>query len=102
MTSGLNVLPPQRELIVDLLRQFVPGVEVWAFGSRVKDAARDSSDLDMVLFSDSSRRAQVSALREAFEESSLPFRVDLHVWEEIPDNFRNNIRAAFCVLQEKK
>ena len=41
-------------------------------------------------------------LREAFEESDLPFRVDFFVWDEIPEIFHENIKSEYVVFQEKK
>jgi type I restriction enzyme S subunit len=35
------------------------------------------------------------------EESSLPFRVDLLVWDDIPESFRENIQRAYVVLVEE-
>ncbi|MBS0298447.1 MAG: hypothetical protein JSR32_00715 [Proteobacteria bacterium] len=43
-------------------------------------------------------KAVVAALKEALEESQLPFRVDLFVWDEIPARFRDNIQRAYVIL----
>lgn len=98
MTPVLDITPGQRALLIQLLQQFLPGVCVWAFGSRVKGSARSTSDLDLVVFAEPSQRPQVFALREALEESNLPFRVDLLIWDEIPDNFKTNIQNQFIEL----
>ena len=84
-----------------LLDRHLPGVETWAYGSRAKGTARPWSDLDLVVFAEPDRQKAVSELRDAFEESDLPFRVDLFVWDEIPDSFRENIRKEHVVLIEK-
>ncbi|GHU15357.1 hypothetical protein FACS1894163_01780 [Spirochaetia bacterium] len=39
-----------------------------------------------------------SLLKEAFEESNLPFRVDLLEWDGIPERFRENIKAEYVVI----
>ena len=46
------------------------------------------------------QQADVSALRESCEESNLPFRVDLFVWDEVPEPFRKNIEAERVVILE--
>lgn len=79
------------------LENFLPDVEVWAYGSRVKGKAKKSSDLDLVVFGDSSN--QLGNLRIAFEESDLPFRVDILNWNEIPEFFRITIREKYIVIQ---
>ena len=54
------------------------------------------------MFATPARGYRVDNLREAFEESDLPFRVDLFVWDEIPKDFRKRIEAERVVLVEKK
>lgn len=76
----------------------MPKVTVWAYGSRVKGNSRPASDLDLVVFSAPEHAGQVSCLREALEESGLPFRVDLFVWDDIPENFRWNIEQEHVTL----
>ncbi len=98
MTQALDLTPAQHSLLLKLLQQFLPNVGVWVFGSRVKGSARPSSDLDLVVFAKSSQRSQVFALQEALEESNLPFRVDLLIWNEIPENFKSNIQSQFIEL----
>ncbi len=38
-------------------------------------------------------------LKEAFEESDLPMRVDVHDWHTIPERFRAVIERDYVVLQ---
>ena len=96
--ATLDITPAARSELLALLQQYLPGVTVWAFGSRVKGTSRRHSDLDLVLFSRPEQAAQVALLHEALEESSLPFRVDLLVWENIPASFQQNIQACYAVL----
>jgi predicted nucleotidyltransferase len=98
MTPVLDITPEQQALLLQLLQQFLPDVGVWAFGSRVKGCARPTSDLDLVVFASQPQKPQVFALQEALEESNLPFKVDLLVWEDIPDNFKTNIQRHFIEL----
>ena len=99
MTDRLDLLPRHREQLEALLRRHLPGVSVWAYGSRVRWNARPQSDLDLVAFASPEQRGAVSQLREAFEESSLPFSVDLLIWDDLPESFRRNIEAGHVVLQ---
>ena len=96
--ATLDITPAARSELLALLQQYLPGVTVWAFGSRVKGTSRRHSDLDLVLFSRPEQAAQVALLHEALEESSLPFRVDLLVWENIPASFQHTIQACYAVL----
>ncbi len=49
MTERLHLRPRHRERLEALLREHLPGVEVWAYGSRVNGQSHDGSDLDLVL-----------------------------------------------------
>lgn len=94
----IDITTQQRKIISSLLETYLPNTVTWVYGSRVKGTARPSSDLDMVVFASSEQTTDVFLLREAFNESDLPFRVDLFVWDEIPAQFRKNIEAEHKVL----
>ena len=64
----------------------------------MKWISRPQSDLDIVVFATREQRRRVGDLREAFEESSLPFRVDFFVWDDVPNSFREQIRADHVAL----
>lgn len=88
----------QRQTVLALLERHLPGAAAWVHGSRAKWTARPQSDLDLVVFPTPQQRDGVGALREAFEESDLPFRVDLLVWDEMPVTFRERIERDRAVL----
>ena len=101
MTEALNITPEQREMLLAILRRFIPAVEVWAYGSRLNGTARTNSDIDLVVFTTPEQRHLVSELKEALDESNIPFIVDLHVWDEVPGHFHEIIRKKFVVLREE-
>ena len=49
MTERLDLQPRHRKQIEAMLREHLPGVEVWAYGSRVNGRGHGGSDLDVVL-----------------------------------------------------
>jgi len=99
MTTGLDISREHLECLLALLDRFVPEVAVWAYGSRVKNAARPNSDLDLVVFSSPQQRPRVFELKDALDESNIPFRVDLHIWDEVPERFHEIIRNEHRVLK---
>ena len=101
MSEAIDISTAQRKTLLALLRRFIPGVEVWAYGSRAKWTARPNSDLDLVAFTTPEQNQTVSALKEALAESDLPFLVDLHVWSEVPERFHEIIRKVYVVIQEE-
>jgi len=88
------------ETVKRILAGYVPSCEVRAFGSRVTGTAKKHSDLDLAIVGTRVQDAEtMRLLREAFEESDLPFRVDVIDWHAISDKFRAVIEKAFEVLQ---
>jgi len=102
MTAAIDITKEQRKTLLALLRRFIPGVAVWAYGSRVKWTARPNSDLDLVAFTTPAQRQVVAELKEALGESNIPFLIDLHIWDEVPARFHEIIRKEYVVLQEDK
>ena len=97
--EALTLTASELALIQQLLKDHIPNTTVWAYGSRVNGNARPSSDLDLVAFVDPEQPLAIANLREAFEESNLPFRMDLFTWDQIPEAFRDTISARYVVVQ---
>lgn len=98
----IDITADQRKTILALLKRHLPNTTAWVYGSRVKWTARPQSDLDLVVFTKPEQERRVSELREAFEDSNLPFRVDLFVWDAVPEQFRKQIEAEHVVLVERE
>jgi predicted nucleotidyltransferase len=101
MTTAIHITPEQRGMLLTILRRFIPGVAVWAYGSRVNGTARTNSDLDLVVFTAPEQRHLVSDLKDELDESNIPFIVDLHVWDELPESFHEVILKKYVVLQKE-
>lgn len=88
-------LPVQQlDTVKSVLNAVVPGISVYAFGSRVNGRAKRYSDLDLVLQTeDPLNWQQLAQLREAFEESDLPIRVDVVDWAACSPQFKACINA---------
>ena len=98
--TELQLTAVQTQTLLAMLAQYVPHVQIWVFGSRVKGTARASSDLDLVLFAEDSDKPRLAVLREALEESLLPFAVDTLVWNDISTEFQKHIASNFIELQK--
>ena len=94
VNTAINISSHDKKILFALLAQYLPNTTIWAYGSRVAGYAQPWSDLDIVVFSNTAQKQQISFLKEAFEESNLSFRVDLLEWDALPDNFRTNICAS--------
>ena len=71
--------------------------EFYAFGSRVKGNAKKFSDLDLCCKQDITW-TDLAKLNEEFEESNLPFRVDIVSWNRIDDNFKKSIEKDLFLI----
>ena len=100
LTDAIDITDDQRKVVYALIERHLPNTTTWVYGSRAKWTARPQSDLDMVIFATPEQNSQVFGLREAFEESNLPFRVDLFVWDDVPERFRKHIKQDYVVLVE--
>lgn len=88
-------LRPDHEAIVrDILDAIIPEREVWIFGSRARGDAKRHSDLDLAALGDTPLDfATLAALRDAFSESNLPYKVDLIDWATTSEGFRRIIES---------
>jgi uncharacterized protein len=86
--------------IMRILGEHVGECEVRAFGSRVSGRAKEYSDLDLAIVGKEKlpRRVKV-LLREAFEESDLPFRVDIVDYNAISSSFRSIVDENCEIVQ---
>ena len=97
----IDITPKHLETIQHILTEHVPECEVRAFGSRVKWTAKDYSDLDLaVVGSEPLSLRQLRRLKEAFEESNLPIRVDVVDWQSLSDGFKQVIQKEYEVIQK--
>ncbi|MGL4942011.1 MAG: nucleotidyltransferase family protein [Thermoguttaceae bacterium] len=95
----IAVSPFEFELITAILGQHVPIGEVRAFGSRYKRTHRNYSDLDLAI--DTGEKIplpQMYGLKDAFEESDLPFRIDVLDYRSISPEFRAIVDNGFDVI----
>jgi len=102
LKDSIDIADAEKKTLLKLLKYYLPNTEVWAYGSRVSWTSSPTSDLDLVAFALPEQKAAVSKLREALEASSLPFRVDLFIWDEVPETFRGPIKETHVVLQESE
>ncbi len=101
----LHLLPRHREKLAALLRQHLPGVEVWAYGSRVNGQSHDGSDLDLVLRGPDLQEIPTGRLadfREALRESTIPFLVEARDWAHLPERFQREIEREYVVVAERE
>jgi len=97
----IDVSPAHLQIILDILNTQLPECEVRAFGSRFNWTAKDYSDLDLAIVGKEKLPfRKLSALKSAFEESNLPFRVDVLDWHAISPEFQEVIEQGYEAIQK--
>lgn len=86
----IHLAPEELAVVRAILRDRLPGCEARAFGSRATGIRlKRFSDLDLALMTQRALTdAQLGELRDEFNESDLPFRVDLVDWAAASADFR--------------
>ena len=99
-SSSIDLNPHDLKEVLQVLNLYLPAVEVRAFGSRVKWTAKPYSDIDLALMTDRPLSLEQAALlREAFDETTIPFKVDFVDWASTSDSFRRIIQASSVVIR---
>lgn len=98
----IDLTPHDWAEVQRILRTCVPGYEVWAFGSRVKGAAKKYSDLDLAVITEQPlSMALMAELRQALDESDLTIKVDVVDWAQTSATFRKIIEENKMVVQKR-
>jgi len=79
----------------EIMAQYAPTFEVWAYGSRVTGQCHEASDLDVVLIHpthpDTKTCETLAALKEALSQSDIPITVDVMDWARLSPEFHQQI-----------
>lgn len=98
----IDVSPHDLKTIQSILAARVPGFEVRAYGSRYHWSAKEYSDLDLAIVGDRPvPPKEMANLRADFEDSDLPFRVDVLDWQTISPEFRRVIEDGYETIQKR-
>lgn len=103
MTDRLHLPTKHRRILTKLLRQHLPDVETWAYGSRVNGRSHEGSDLDLVLRGprlDAMPLERLIDFEEAVRESTIPILVEARDWARLPERFQREIERQYVVVAE--
>ena len=83
-----------------IIDSVLPDAEVWVFGSRATGHARPFSDLDLLLTQPRSLSwLQRTDLRDAFEASDLPFKVNVVEADGLSGGTKDRVNAERVLLR---
>lgn len=73
----------------------IPDVKVFLFGSRAKENHRPFSDIDLAVKSkEKNLSKRISLFKESWENSKLPYKVDITPWSELYKPYVPEIRKS--------
>lgn len=99
----IEITEEQHKIVLDILNRYLPNDEVRAFGSRYKGNVKKYSDLDLVIVGTCKIEIKLLfKIKETFEESTLPFRVDVLDWHRISSEFQQIIEQGFEVIKRSE
>lgn len=87
-------------LVRKLVAEWAPGIPVYVYGSRAHGrTVRPYSDLDLCLKGEAATpETTINVLRQAFDASALPIRVDVVDWHQLDIAFAARIVRDFIPL----
>lgn len=98
----IDLDPIYQKIVKDIISKYLPGVEIWVFGSRVTGNAKKFSDLDLVVITSKPIPLKLmTSINDAFSESELPIKVDLVDWSTISESFKTIILKKYQILFPK-
>ena len=101
----LDLPPAYLQMLLPIVRAHAPDAEVWAYGSRVGGQGHEGSDLDLVVRNPERLdmpQKHLHHLRDALNESNLPFLVEVLDWARIPEEFRREIEHRHVAVFSAK
>lgn len=99
----INLEKRHLDFVQSILKEYIPHETVWLFGSRVTEKIKPYSDIDLVIVSKKPISYDIlTPLTFAFEESDLPYKVDILDWCMLDDDFKKIIMEKYEVIQQGK
>jgi predicted nucleotidyltransferase len=98
--GGLYIEPHELQIVRRILRDCITERNVWVFGSRATGVRlKRFSDLDLAIEGRLSLPER-ARLADEFDESPLPFKVDVVELDEVDTDFRRRIERDFRQVVE--
>ena len=86
------------EFVKNIISRYLKEYKLYLFGSRVKGTARKFSDIDLAIQSKYMTRQIKDKLQVEFENSTLPYEVDIVDLNNILDDFKMLIKDSMVEI----
>lgn len=100
MTANIDLSAEHLNIIKNILAAHLnKNSHVWIFGSRATGTAKKFSDIDLLIDTGTPiSLALLTQLSVSFDESRLPYKVDIADLHAITDVFKENIKSQLVPL----
>ena len=88
--SNLFVDTKYLDVLINIFGEFCPESEVLAYGSRLSGNAHEGSDLDLTI-KNFPKEQYLFELKQKVSESNIPFLVDINLYDNLPQSFKDEI-----------
>jgi len=89
------------DIVIGILKKYVPTFEIFVFGSRINGNIHEHSDLDLAIKTTAGKidLLLMADIRDAFQSSNLPFRVDIIDFNRASPEFQKVILNNSVLLK---
>lgn len=100
MNANIDLTPEQLKIIAKILAtHLTKDSHVWIFGSRATGTAKKFSDIDLLIdVGTPLSLTLLTKLSVSFDESMLPYKVDIADLHAITDTFKMNIKSQLIPI----
>lgn len=86
------------DIIKSIITKYLSEYDLYLFGSRAKGTAREYSDIDLAISSKELNSLIKSQIEIDFENSLIPWKIDVVDLNNIDDNFKSLIENTMIKL----
>lgn len=97
--SKLNIKEVYLNELKTIFKKYCPKADIWAYGSRLNGDSHDGSDLDLVVKNFNDNNCYLSELKELLNNSNIPFLIDIHEYNYLPQNFKDEILKKYVSIK---
>ncbi len=95
----VHISDEERKILNSVFKEYQDQFEILVFGSRSRGDHKKYSDLDICLKGkDKINSSVITELKNIFQESNLPYTVDIVDWNNISKEFQVNIKDDLMPL----
>jgi len=97
--NKLSIEDQHYSFILETLKKFLPNAKLYLFGSRAKKNHQKYSDIDIAIDNQQSINAEILCkIVSEFENSTLPYEIDIVDLYTISENFKSAIENELVLI----